>query len=177
MNAKNTSSDASGNGIKWSSLGIGLGWTLAVTLVLAIIGGIIFRAGWVNFIDNYQLGYKFDSRSGKTIVLPESGYYVTPPFVVSVHHIDMRPMQVCINANSRVLNCKLVQFDPKGIELFLSWHGRSDYDGPGTGNQSGTTTFSEILKSYAYDGSGKSYPFLRIIRELKPEEAAEAYKK
>ena len=24
--------------------------------------------------------------------------------------------------------------------------------------------------AYAYDGSGKSYPFLTVIRELKPEE-------
>src|SRR3989344_302406 len=108
--------------------------------------------------DNYEIGYQFDSRDGKITVLNESGYYVTPPLVISVHKIDMRPMQVCINANQRVLNCKLVQFDPSGIELFLSWHGRDNYPGPGQG---GTSIFSEILKSYAYDGSGKNYPFLK----------------
>lgn len=156
-----------------------LGWAVGGMLALALVGLIGFRILFVDYVDNYQLPYKFDARTGTITILPEPGYQVTPPFVVSVHHVDMRPMQVCINANQRVLNCKLVQFDPKGIELFLSWHGRNDYNGPGNGTQqgSGTTTFSEILKSYAYDGSGKNYPFLRIIRELKPEEASEAYKK
>ncbi|MBI2023077.1 IS30 family transposase [Candidatus Giovannonibacteria bacterium] len=51
----------------------------------------------------------------------------------------------------------------------LSWHGRNNYYAPDSG--SSTTTFSEILKSYAYEGSGKNYTFLTITRELKPEEA------
>ncbi len=130
---------------------------------------LLFRMMFVNFVDNYELGYKFDSRTGEITILEEPGYYVTLPLVVSVHTIDLRPMQVCINANSRVLNCKLVQFDKAGVKLFLSWHGRASYEGPGSGTSS-ATTFSEILKSYAYDGSGKSYPFLTVLRELKPEE-------
>ena len=86
-------------------------------------------------------------------------------------------MQVCINANARVLNCKLVSFDPAGLDLFLSWHGRNDYSGPGV-STAGTTTatasnLENILMSYAFDGSGKSYPFLKVIRELRPEEAAQ----
>ena len=86
-------------------------------------------------------------------------------------------MQICLNANMRVLNCKLVQFNPdgvdpvtkqKGLELFLSWHGRSNYEGPGNASSAGTsststTVFSDILKSYAYDGTGKEYPFLKIL--------------
>ncbi len=144
-------------------------------VLLTIVSVFIFWVGWVNFVDNYELPYKFDARTGAITILPESGYQVTPPLVVSVHHIDLRPMQVCINANQPVLNCKLVQFDPKGIELFLSWHGRGDYDGPGTKKQE--TTFSEILKSYAFDGSGKNYPFLKVTRELRPEEATDPGKK
>src|SRR5579863_1592770 len=66
-----------------------------------------FWALFVNYVDNYQLGYKFDARSGQITILSHSGYVVTPPFVVSVHHIDLRPMQVCISAIQRVLNCKL----------------------------------------------------------------------
>ncbi len=159
---------------KGEKLGIAAGIVVVGLLLLALL----FRVMFVDFIDNYELGYKYDLRSGRIAVLDRTGYVVTPPLVVKVHTVDLRPMQVCINANQRVLNCKLVQFNKSGLELFLSWHGRNDYEGPGNGGGgtgsvgSETTPFSEILKSYAYDGSSKSYPFLTIIRELKPEEAA-----
>lgn len=159
-------------------------WAWLVSLiVLAACGVSIFRIGFVNFVDNYEMAYKFDARTGTLEILSETkmvgetkemmwqhGYFVTPPFVVMLHTIDLRPMQVCINANQRVLNCKLVQFNPAGLDLFLEWHGRNDYSGPvdkSTGN------LGEILKSYAYDGSGKSYPFLTVLRELKPDEVVQ----
>ena len=148
-------------GEKWGFAGV----TLGVLIVVALVILLIFRMVFVNFVDNYELGYKFDSRTGQITVLKESGYYVTAPIVVNVHTVDLRPMQVCINANQRVLNCKLVQFNPNGIELFLSWHGRQDYDVGGHGGN-----LHQILLSYAYDGSGKSYPFLTVLRELKNEE-------
>jgi len=143
-------------------------YTSGAILALAIVGLILFRTLFVNFIDNYEVGYKFDARTGEITVLKESGYIVTPPFIVRVHTVDLRPMQVCINANQRVLNCKLVKFNPEGLELFLSWHGRNDYDGPG--RSAGSVDLAEILKSYAYEGAGKTYPFLTIIREFKVEE-------
>jgi|SRR3989338_76928 len=149
----------------WEVLGIVIG----AVLVLAIAGLILFRMFCVNFVDNYELGYKytlFGAGKGKIEVLKEQGYIITAPFIVKVHKVDLRPMQVCINANQRVLNCKLVQFNPNGLELFLSWHGRNDYEG-------GSTVvggFNNILMSYAYDGSGKEYPFLTVLRELKNEE-------
>ena len=163
----------------WSDLSAAAkaGAAAVVLFVVALILALAFRVLFVNFVDNYELGYTYDLRSGKIQVLDRTGYVITPPIVVNVHTVDLRPMQVCINANQRVLNCKLVQFDKTGLELFLSWHGRNDYDGPGNSGGgtvgSGTTTFSEILKSYAYDGSGKNYPFLTTLRELKPEEAAQ----
>jgi len=147
--------------------------------VLPLVCLLFFRMLFVNYVDNYQLGYKFDSRTGEITILPHTGYVVTPPFVVSVHHIDLRPMQVCISAIQRVLNCKLVQFNPdiEATRLFLSWHGRQDYDGPGTSSSQSTsgassyTYFQSVLLNYAYDGAGKSYPFLTVLRELKPDES------
>lgn len=155
---------------------------LIMAILLIIIGAVGFRVAFVNFVDNYELGYKYDLLEGGKIthlftidtdgdttnfaydgLRPQTGYFVTPPFFVKIHTIDLRPMQVCINANSRVLNCKLVRFNPAGLDLFLSWHGRGDYT---------AVTLNPILMSYAYDGSGKVYPFLDILRELKPEEVA-----
>lgn len=133
---------------------------LGSLLVLSLLALLVFRVMFVNYIDNYELGYKYDARTGKVEILGKRGYVVTAPIVVTVHTIDLRPMQVCINANNRVLNCKLVKFNPDGLNLFLQWHGRANYD---------AATLNPILLSYAYDGSGRAYPFLTVLRELKPE--------
>jgi hypothetical protein len=141
-------------------LGIGIG------LVSILFISLLFRGVFFTFIDNTEYGYKFDAISGDIVELvnpdgtPKQGYIFAWPIVERVHTIDMRPMQVCINANSRVLNCKLVEFDPKGFKTLISWHGRQDYSG---------LMFEQIMMSYAYDPSSKSYPFLKISKELKNE--------
>lgn len=154
---------------------------LAIVFALSLVGGCTFRVMFVNWIDNWAVPYKFDSRTGKIERLPHVGYVVTPPLLVSVHYVDARPMQVCISAIQRVLNCKLVQFTPDGmgvdenekpidgLKLFLKWHGRADYSNEG-GTRENPTVLNQILMAYAYEGSGKNYPFLTVIRELKPEE-------
>lgn len=156
---------------------------LGIFLIIVIVLGFLlvaFRTTCVNFVDNYELGYKFDKRTGEIAVLDRTGFFITPPFLVSVHTIDLRPMQVCISANRRVLNCKLVEFDPAGLQLFLSWHGRGNYYGPGntpsssgqssSGNSVDTTKtpFSEILMVYAFDETKNTYPFLKIHQGTAP---------
>ncbi len=133
------------------------------TLILALVGLLIFRVFFVTFIDNYEMGYIYDAGNGGSItILDHTGYVVTTPFLRSVHTIDLRPMQVCMNANARVLNCKLVKFNPAGFDTFIAWHGRGDYDG---GNCTQMTDshvtcgkLNEILKSYAFDDK-QDYPF------------------
>jgi hypothetical protein len=159
---------------------VGPGVLLGAVCALLLMALVAFRVLFVTYIDNYELGYKFDARTGEISILPHTGYVVATPFVVSVHSIDLRPMQVCISAIQRVLNCKLVQFnpEPEAVKLFLSWHGRQDYDGPSTSSSqsmngaSQYTYFQNVLLNYAYDGSGKSYPFLTILREIKPDETS-----
>lgn len=136
-----------------------------VAFVIIFILALIAKGMFLDFIDSYEKGYKFDKRTGKLTIIERTGWIVTPPFVVSVNSVDIRPVQVCINANARVLNCKLVQFNPDGLELFLSWHGRKDYT---IGTSETTGSFTDILRSYAYSGSGETYPFLTILKELKP---------
>jgi len=137
---------------------------------------LLFRGCCVTFVDNYELAYRYDLRGGRITHLNRTGYIMHLPIVVEIHTVDLRPTQVCINANSRVLNCKLVQFDPAGLDLFLSWHGRADYETARSSlsDSSSPTPFNGILMSYAFDGSGKHYPFLHVIRELKPEEGGSA---
>lgn len=143
---------------------------LGIALGCILVVAIFVRACCFTFVDSYEMGYRYDSRNGQISRVGRTGYVFHAPLVVDVDIVDLRPMQVCINANSRVLNCKLVQFNPSGLETFLSWHGRGDYDY--SANE--TCKLRQILLSYAYDGSGKNYPFLTIIRELKPEEAIDA---
>lgn len=154
----------------WGRFFEGASVFIGVIIAISVICTFVFWAVAVTFVDNYELGYTYDLRTGKIEKLARTGYIVRWPVIVKVHTIDLRPMQVCINANKRVLNCKLVQFNPAGVDTFISWHGRSNYDGTDVG----TGGLNDILKSYAYDGSGKSYPFLTIIRELKPDELSQA---
>ena len=145
------------------------GVALVSLLLLALVGGGLFRVSCVTFVDNYEIGYKYDRLSGKITVLDRTGYIIHRPVVDEINTIDGRPMQVCISAIERVLNCKLVQFQPEGLTLFLSWHGRSNYTNRG-GSREYPTSFNQMLMAYAYDGSGTTYPFLHVVRELKAEE-------
>lgn len=151
---------------------------LVVVLGLAIGAAALGLAYFLicyKYVDSYELGYAFNKwEGGKIEQVSHTGYVRAIPLVTEVHTIDLRPMQVCISANGRVLNCKLVQFNPKGLDLFLSWHGRADYAGPGNttvGIQGCTTQFCEILKVYAYDEKGTDYPFLTIKKNTSDEVA------
>jgi hypothetical protein len=145
-----------------------LPWYLKIVPWLLILG-VIFLVSpkpW-GYVENYQLGYRFNSQNGSITVLDRPGYHFRNIIFDRINTVDLRPMQTCINANQRVLNCKLVQFNPDrennyaGFRTFLSWHGRADYEGSG---------LEEILKSYAYDGNARTYPFLTVLRELRSDE-------
>jgi len=136
-----------------------IGATFGAIIVASVVVLAFCAIGWLNYIDNYQLGYLFDARTGQIEPLKRTGWVSNPPFVTSVHTIDLRPMQLCISANTRTLNCKLVKFNPEGLQTFLSWHGRGDYDIA----SDSTGSLRDIMKSYAFDGTGASYPFLTFM--------------
>ena len=73
---------------------------LAIAMIVLVIGSCVGYNNCVNFVDNYELGYKYDMMTGRITVLPRSGYFITPPWVVSVHTVDLRPMQVCITGGN-----------------------------------------------------------------------------
>jgi hypothetical protein len=139
---------------KLEKLGIGVG----AVLVLALIVALFIRVTFINFIDNHEFGYRFNALTGEVTEVNQKGYVWSAPFVVKIHMIDTRPFQVKVSANNRVLNAKLVQFNPAGYRLFISWHGRADYD---------QLALDPILTSYAFDPSQKDYPFLTVLKELR----------
>lgn len=146
-------------------------WTILIGALSALLGLFslwVFWAFFLNYIDNYELGYRFDNRTGQITVYDHPGYIIETPYLVSVHSIDLRPIQVCITAgysgsvNQRVLNCKLVQFDKRGLDTFVAWHGRGDYS---------NYELKELLKIYAYDENSDEYPFLKVLKELEAKGA------
>jgi hypothetical protein len=137
---------------------------LVVTLVVAFFGLLIFRALWVTNQEKHEFAYAFDRYEGKIECFTNSGWIVRTPIRYSVHTIDMRPIQITISANQRVLNAKLVRFDPKGIQTFIEWHGR------GAG-ESMNSPLGEILKCYAFDkANGLDCPFLEVVQEIAPNQ-------
>jgi hypothetical protein len=146
---------------------------LAIIAVATIVIGVAYFCTCYKFVDSYELGYSFSKWGDSKIErMANTGYVKRIPFYNEVHTIDLRPMQVCLSANGRVLNCKLVEFNPDGLQTFLSWHGRDNYKGPGNttvGIQGCTTQFCEILKVYAYDEKGTVYSFLKIVKNTTAE--------
>lgn len=157
--------------------------SMATILIVGLVVVGLIRATMFTFVDNYEIGYTYNYWSGQVGRIKHNGYVWSPFYQMAVHTMDARPMQVCISTIQRVLNCKLVQFDPegidpntgkKGLELFIGWHGRGNYEGPGNAAQGSTpTTFASLLMNYAYDNSGQTYAFLRVIKELRSDTIAQ----
>lgn len=141
-----------------------------IVSIVLVFCGIMFRALFVTFVDNYEFAFAYDMWAGKIEKIDGSGWVVRWPIRYSVHTIDLRPQQVQISFNKRVLNAKLVRFDPKGIETFIEWHGRK----AGDNNEE----LLEILKCYAFDqDEGRDCPFLSVGSVVVPGQGFEATKK
>lgn len=146
---------------KWIILGI-------IVLIL-FVGVCSTRVFFFTFVDSHEVGYKFNKVTGQITVLDTSGWHHVVPLVTEVNAIDLRPMQVRIESNDRVLNAMLVQFNKEGVTQFVNMHGRKDYD---------ASALKPILMSYAYEGIGsclqdkeslqKKYKFLKILGSTNP---------
>ncbi len=136
---------------------------LGCSLVVGIIGFFVWYGFWVHFVENYEYGFVYNKFDGKIEPIPHTGWVVRTPWYYDVHKIDMRPYQVSISANQRVLNAKLVRFNPQGISTFVEWHGRAAGDD--------VDNLKEILKCYAFDrDDGRDCPFLTVMSVLAPNQ-------
>lgn len=141
-----------------------ISFALTLFLLICLIGGCTYRAFWWTNVSNYNVAYRWDKRDGSITRINHTGWCRVTPLMTEIYEIDSRPMQIRIEANNRVLNAMLVQFDTTGAKDFFNKHGLSDYD---------QTKLGEILKSYAYEGmtSGfynrdslqAKYKFLKIL--------------
>lgn len=131
--------------------------------IFGIVMAFLFRVTAVTFVDNYELAFSYDRLTGKIEKLNRTGYFVRTPLRYNIHGLDLRPYQVSIAANSRILNAKLVKFNPDGLQTFVEWHGRNAGDD--------VNNLQEILKCYAFDrDEGRDCPFLKVIQVLAPNQ-------
>ena len=142
---------------------------LGVLVVVTVVGAVLFWWLFMTFVDKHELGYIFNRFSGEIEAVEHSGWIIRPPIKYSVDKIDLRPYQVSITVNlsvsKRMLNAKLVRFNPDGLDTFISWHGR--------GAGSSISELKEILKCYAFDkANGGDCPFLTVVSELSPNQAS-----
>lgn len=141
-------------------------WIAAIALISAI-ALLVFWCNFVNFVDVHEYGFTYDKFAGKIEPLGHTGWVVRNPFHYDVHSIDTRPYQVSISANARILNAKLVRFNPAGIDTFVNWHGRSAGDN--------WYSLTEILKCYAFDrDEGRDCPFLEVLNVLAPNQTGQS---
>ncbi len=149
---------------------------ILTSLALLVLAVLIFRVSLVNFVDNYETGFVYNRFTGQVEILNRTGYFLYMPFKYSVHAIDLRPYQISITADiggtsqgsssvsKRVLNAKLVRFNPDGIMTFIAWHGRDAGDN--------LSNLLEIMKCYAFDKEdGKDCPFITVLSEINPSQA------
>jgi len=137
--------------------------------VFLVIGVLVYLGNAIHYVDKHELGFTFDRFNGKIEKVPHAGWVVRNPFRYAVSTVDLRPYQVSITAmmgiSQRILNAKLVRFNPDGLDTFIAWHGRK-----AGGSVSALT---EILKCYAFDKQGgKDCPFVIVVSELSPDQGA-----
>lgn len=143
-----------------------IGIVLGGILTGAICVLLVFRMFWVTGVEKHEFAYTFDRLSGSISEVTNSGWVIRTPIRYKVYTIDCRPIQITISANQRVLNAKLVCFNPQGLKEFIEWHGA------GAGNNM-NSPLSEILKCYAFDTvNGADCPFLTVLQDIAPNQGA-----
>lgn len=131
---------------RWQKWCIGL-----VSAVL--IGGLAFWGACLNHVAINEIGIAYNSIGGNVYVQGHPGWYLTSP-TVEVANIPTIPMKVTIPSEAKVINTKIVRFNPNGVDEFVRLQGFSYFSDQGIEN---------VLMGYAF--SGKSYPFLDVLQE------------
>ncbi len=141
-----------------------IGDIIVIAIIMILIGGF-YSLFCIHSVGKHEIGFTYNRFNGEIKILNRQGWFWfwSPKYVV--HTIDQRPYQIKITATlgigDRVLNAKLVKFNPKGLDQFVAWHGRDAGDN--------VRPLQEIFKCYAFapDG-GASCPFIEVISETSP---------
>lgn len=111
----------------------------------------------LNHVDINEIGVAYSSVSGKVWIQRTPGWYITSP-LVRVAYLSTLPKKVAIPSDARVINTKIVRFDPRGVDEYIRMQGF----------EWGMDSSQEnILMGYAF--SNQRPPFLVIMQEAERE--------
>jgi len=139
-----------------------------ISLSLFVAGFILLGWGFLfHWTGVHHASIMRNIFTGEVSVDTIPGPQLSPPWV-QISRIDTRPRRICIDCSCRVLNCKLVQFDPQGWREFVDregfewwwWSNRISF------NSGGEVTYRGqdwILRGYAFEGG--DYSFIKVYKE------------
>jgi len=125
-------------------------WMFWVLLALLVIGTPLFYLLCLNHVSINHVGIAYNSRDG-TVEAQHPGWHLTSPFV-QVMSPSVLPFIVKIPSKARLVNQRLVKFNPDGAVDFVKEQGFEWLN---------DQEFESVMLGYAY--SGKKFPFLDII--------------
>lgn len=126
---------------------------LATAMGAIFFAMLLFYTAFLNHVAINEVGIAYNSVGGKIWVKSHPGWYLTAP-TVEVATISTLPTKVTIPSEAKVINTKIVRFNPDGIDEFIRLQGFSYFSDQGVEN---------VLMGYAF--SGKKYPFLDILQD------------
>lgn len=134
-----------------------LKWTIAACVLVVAV--LLFYIAFLNHVAINEIGVAYNSIGGKVWVQDRPGWYFTAP-TVEVAVIPTVPLKITIPSEAKVINTKIVRFNPRGVDEFIRLQGFSYFSNQGIEN---------ILMGYAF--SGQKYPFMDILQESGGENA------
>jgi hypothetical protein len=127
-------------------------WLLIVLIIAVVVGGPLFYIFCLNHVSLNHVGIAYNSSDG-TVTVQQPGWHRTSPFV-RVANISTLPLVVRIPSEARLVNQRLVKFNPDGAIEYVKEQGFSWIT---------EQEFQSIMLGYAY--SGKEFAFLDILEK------------
>lgn len=127
---------------------------IVIAASAVLLAAFTFYTLFLNHVEINEVGVAYNSIGGKVWIQSRPGWYLTS-LTVKVANISTLPQQVQVYSQAKVLNYKIVRFNPDGIDEFIRLQGFEYYEVGGSMNN--------ILTGYAF--SGRRYPFLDVLQE------------
>jgi hypothetical protein len=125
-------------------------WVLGALVVLLIIGAPLFYIFCLNHVSLNHVGIAYNSADG-SVSTQHPGWHRTSPFV-RVMAPSVLPFVVKIPSKARLVNQRLVKFNPDGAVDFVKEQGFEWLN---------DQEFESVMLGYAY--SGRQFPFIEIL--------------
>lgn len=146
---------------------------LKFLLIFPIIGFLIIFIPYLscfNYVPYHENGLAWDAATGKSWVQSPGPHFTSP--LVMVSSLEMRPIRVCIESNSRVRTCKLVQLNRRYLTDLIELEGfhyywLSNRFSFNFGHQEESRGIKDVLIGYVFSDNSLNlrYKFYEVLNE------------